>query len=179
MKRIIIFLLVISVILCGCSKQNNDIEDIVVEPEEEIEQLEEREIILYFSNSQAEYVVPEHRIIKVKKGISHEDYAKIVLEELIKGPKAENLYKTIPEEVKVLYVKIEDDTIYIDFSKEMHTKHWGGAAGEDMTICSLANTMTELEGIKYVMPSVEGVALNIEHMIIEQPLERMEERIYR
>ncbi|HHY78070.1 MAG TPA: GerMN domain-containing protein, partial [Clostridiales bacterium] len=62
---------------------------------------------------------------------------------------------------------------------EMHTKHWGGATGEDMTISSLVNTLTELEGIKYVLPSVEGMALNIEHMIVDHPLERMEEKIYK
>lgn len=177
MKRILILLLVIVVILCGCSGKNNDSGDVVVEPS--TEQMEEKDVILYFADSQAEYVVPEHRIIKLSKDISDEDYAKIVLEELIKGPKDENLYRTIPEEVKVLNVDIENDTIYIDFSEEMHTKHWGGAAGEDMTISSLVNTMTELEGIKYVLPSVEGVALNIEHMIIDQPLGRMEEKIYK
>ncbi|WP_372999927.1 GerMN domain-containing protein [Lutispora sp.] len=177
MKRILFILLIVVVIFSGCTGLENDDKDIATESE--IQQEEARDIILYFANSQAEFVVPEHRVITVEKNINNEDYARIVLEELIKGPKDENLYKTIPNEVKILNVEIEDETVYLDFSKEMHTEHWGGAAGEDMTISSLVNTMTELENIRYVLPSVEGVALNIEHIIVDEPLERMEEKIYK
>jgi len=169
--------MILMVFFSGCNGLENGDKDIGNEPE--TQQVEEREIVLYFANSQAEYVVPEHRIITVDKNIKDEDFARIILEELIKGPEDENLYNTIPNEVKVLNVEIENGTIYVDFSKEMHTEHWGGAAGEDMTISSLVNTLTELENIKYVLPSVEGVALNIEHIIVDEPLERMEEKIYK
>lgn len=178
MKRFLILVLLIVISFSGCNikeKENvNDNTDQTMDM-----QMEEREILLYFANSQAQLVVPEYRKIKVEKDINDADFARIVLEELIKGPEDENLYKTIPEEVKILNIEIQEDTILIDFSKEMHTKHWGGAAGEDMTISSLVNTMTELKGIKRVLPSVEGVALNIEHMIVDEPLNRMEDKIYR
>ena len=52
------------------------------------------------------------------------------------------------EEVKIEYIEVEDDLLKVDFSEEMHTKHWGGAAGESMTVASIANTMTEFENIK-------------------------------
>lgn len=178
MKRFLILLLMIIISLSGCDIVQRDNMDVNID-ETANSQMEEREIILYFSNSQGQYVVPEYRIVEVDKNINSTDFARIVLEELIKGPKDENLYKTIPEEVKILNIEIQEDTILIDFSKEMHTKHWGGAAGEDMTISSLVDTMTELNGIKKVLPSVEGMALNIEHMIVDEPLERMEEKIYR
>lgn len=177
MKRILFMLLIAMIVFNGCNGLENDDKDIVNEPE--TQQLEAREIVLYFANSQGEFVVPEHRTITVDKNIKYEDFARIVLEELIKGPEDENLYNTIPIEVKVLNVEIENETIYVDFSREMHTEHWGGAAGEDMTISSLVNTLTELENIKYVLPSVEGIALNIEHIIVDEPLERMEEKIYK
>lgn len=141
--------------------------------------LVEKEITLYFSDSQAMYMVPEKRIILVKKDISDVELYRVVLEELIKGPVTENLYRTIPEEVKVEYLEMDGDILKVDFSEEMHTKHWHGAAGEEMTINSLANTMTEFENIKGVMPSVNGGPLAIEHMIVEEPLTRNESIIYR
>lgn len=135
-------------------------------------------ITLYFGDSQAMYVVPEKRKIVINKDISKEEYAKIILWELIKGPISNNLYPTIPKEVKVIDVEIDGDLLYVDFSEEMHTKHWRGAAGENMTLLSLANTLTEIEGIERVLPSVEGIALNIEHAIVDQPLVREEDEIF-
>ncbi|MDD2481695.1 MAG: GerMN domain-containing protein [Lutispora sp.] len=183
MKRILILLLIVAVVLSACNVIKKD-NPSTGNNEDNIDETvdlksEEKEIVLYFANSQAQYVVPEKRTIEVEKGISSAKFARIVLEELIKGPTEENLYRTIPSEVKVLNVEIQDEMVFVDFSKEMHTKHWRGAAGEDMTISSLVNTMTELEGIKKVLPSVEGMALNIEHMVVDEPLERLEDKIYK
>ena len=183
MKRFLIILLIIILGIAGCSGPKKGTPQIDNTVDNNVETVEpdtvEKEIVLYFANSQAQFVVPEYRTVKADKDITEEDFAKLVLEELIKGPNEENLYKTIPGEVKVLNVEIQEDTILIDFSREMYTKHWGGAAGEDMTISSLVNTMTELKGIKKVLLSVEGMALNIEHVIVDEPLERMEDKIYR
>jgi germination protein M len=141
--------------------------------------LSEKEITLYFADSQAMYLIPEKRTVLVKKDIEDAEFYKIVLEELIKGPKTENLYNTIPEEVKVEYIELDGDLLKVDFSEEMHTKHWRGAAGESMTINSIANTMTEFENIKGVMPTVDGGPLSIEHMVVEEPLTRNESIILR
>jgi len=141
--------------------------------------LSEREITLYFSDSQAMYLVPEKRTILVKNDISDTELYRLVLEELIKGPATENLYRTIPEEVRIEYLELDGDILKVDFSEEMHTKHWHGAAGEEMTVNSLANTMTEFENIKGVLPSVDGGPLSIEHMVVEEPLTRNESIIYR
>lgn len=67
--------------------------------------------------------------------------------------------------------------MYVDFSNEMHTKHWGGATGEAMTIASIVSTLTEFYDIDQVMMTVEGNPLAIEHMILEEPLSRNEEMI--
>lgn len=140
---------------------------------------ESREIVLYFGNSQATHVVAESRVISVDSNSSREEFFERILEELIKGPKSENLYKTIPKEVKILDVEIIGDILRVDFSSEMYTKHSHGAAGELMTVASIANTVTELEDITAVLPTVEGEPLSIEHMIITEPLKRYEEQIYR
>lgn len=173
MKKTLALLLVVILSLNGCSlinKQNN------IDKETNLMDVE---IILYFGDSQALYVSPEKRLITVSQNISQEEYAKLILDELIKGPIDENLYPTIPPDTKVLNIDIEEDLLYIDFSKEMHINHWGGSAGENMTLLSLANTMTEIDGIKRVIPSVEGTVLNIEHVIVDEPLTRQEDKIYK
>lgn len=144
-----------------------------------IKGLTPKEVTLYFADSQAMFVVAEKRTIEVGKNISDEDLYKAILEELIKGPKTEGLYKTIPGEVKVNSVRIGGDLVSVDFSGEMHTKHWRGAAGEDMTISSVVNTLTEYDKVKGVLMTVEGEPLSIEHMVVEEPLARMEEKIYK
>ncbi|NLN48042.1 MAG: GerMN domain-containing protein [Clostridiales bacterium] len=170
MKRILTIILVITLIFSGCNiigKNEN----------EELSEFTNAEITLYFGDSQAMYVVPEKRTISFEKNLSKEQFIDLVLQELVKGPQNENLYPTIPNETKILNIEIEKDTLYVDFSKEMHTTHWGGAAGENMTLLSLANTTTEIEGISKVLPSVEGNALNIEHVVVTEPLLRDEDGI--
>jgi germination protein M len=170
MKRILVFLVIIAFVFSGCNMSEK-------RKKEEIFELKDTEITLYFGDSQAMYVMPEKRIISVNKDASKEEYAKAVLNELIKGPVDENLYPTLPSGIKVLKTDIENKILYVDFSKEMHTNHWGGAAGENMTLLSLVNTMTEIEGIDEVFPSVEGNVLNIEHIIVDEPLQRQEDGI--
>jgi len=77
----------------------------------------------------------------------------------------------------VLSVKIEGDTANVDFSEEMHTRHWRGALGEAMTINSVANTLTEFDYVEQVMMTVTGNPMNIEHVILDVPVGRNEEMI--
>lgn len=135
------------------------------------------EFTLYFSSSDATGVTPEKRAIAVNGDESLEKLIKLVLEELVKGPGSKDLYRTIPPEVDVLSVKIENKIAYVDFSEEMHTKHWGGATGEALTIASIVNTLTEFEGIELVKMTVVGQPLAIEHAILEEPVGRNEDMI--
>ncbi len=138
-----------------------------------------RDLTLYFADSQAMYVVAEKRSVNMSEEALLEELCRKVIEELIAGPSVENLYRTIPEEAKVLSVRIDKDIARIDFSREMITKHSRGAAGEDMTLNSIVNSLTELEGVKGVLLTVDGRPMNIEHVVVTEPLERNETKIYR
>lgn len=128
-------------------------------------------ITLYFSDEQAEYLIPETRHIEKSENI-----AKAALEELIKGPKESSLHATVPSETRVLGVDIEKDTAYANFSKELVDKHWGGSTGELMTITSIVNTLTEFENIKKVQILVEGKVVETiaGHLDVSRPLTRDE-----
>jgi len=138
---------------------------------------DEAEVILYFSNHDATALVGETRTITFPAETSRHDLIELVLAELIKGPRNKNLKPTIPPEVKVLSVKILGGTAFTDFSEEMHTRHWGGATGESMTINSIVNALTEFSYIRRVQMTVEGEPMNIEHAILNEPVERNEDMI--
>lgn len=128
------------------------------------EDVDEATISLYFSDSNAEKVVKETRTIDVY----NKEYAYYTLLELIKGPFTSNLYKTIPEETKVLNLILEDGILTIDFSKEFLENHWGGAAGESMTLNSLAATMTQFDTVDGIKILVEGQGdIIIEHILLD------------
>lgn len=142
-------------------------------------QLKNREVILYFADDQAMNVVPEKRNINIEENATKDNLIKSLIEEMIKGPENTDLYPTIPAEARVNSVVVVGQRATIDFSEEMFTKHSKGAAGEDMTLTSIANTVTEVEGISEVVLTLNGKPLNIEHAIIDSnnPLKRAEDRI--
>jgi germination protein M len=141
--------------------------------------MQSREVTLYFADDQAINVVAEKRNINIEENASKDKLIKALIEEMIKGPENTDLYPTIPSEARVNSVVVVGERATIDFSEEMFTKHSKGAAGEDMTLTSIANTVTELEGITEVVLTLNGQPLNIEHAIIDSnnPLKRAEDRI--
>ncbi len=138
-----------------------------------------KEVTLYFADSQAMNVIAEKRNINIEENATKERLIQVIVEELIKGPQDPALEPSIPAGAKVNTVVINGDRATIDFSDEIVTQNPGGAAGEDMTLTSLVNTVTEVEGIREVVLTVNGQPLNIEHIIVdsENPLTRAEDRI--
>jgi germination protein M len=134
------------------------------------------EILLYFGDDQALYLLPEKRNIKIDEDFTDEMLASSIINELIAGPDNKDLRPTIPEESKLLSLKIEDGIALADFSEEIKSNHWGGSAGETMTLSSIANTLTELDSIDKVQLLIEGKAVETlaGHWDTSQPLERNE-----
>jgi len=110
-------------------------------------------VTLYFSDDQAMYLVPEER--EVVKG-GDETLEEVIINELIKGPGKEGLTRTMPEGTKLLSVTVVNGVAYVNLSKEFKTKHWGGSAGETMTLYSIVNSLCKLAGIEKVQLLLEG-----------------------
>jgi len=132
------------------------------------------EINLYFSDSQAMYLVPEKRKISQTPSLAIQ-----AVVELIKGPENSDLYPTIPEGTQVNELYIAGDIAYIDLSEEIFKNHPGGSSGELMTVYSIVNTLTEIHSIKGVQILVEGNEKKtlIGHVDISMPLLRDEDWI--
>jgi len=129
------------------------------------------EVTLYFSDSQAMYLVPEKRKIPQTSSLARQ-----AVIELIKGPENSDLYSTIPEGTQINEVYIADDIAYIDLSEEIFKNHPGGSSGELMTVYSIVNTLTEIPPIKGVQILVEGNETKslVGHIDISMPLLRDE-----
>lgn len=189
MKRIWIAAVISLLILSGCSnskssKENGNLEEkdlkafstdsLETYAAENIkEEKTTKEIILYFSDYQAEYTVPETRNVEIKGSIEE-----TVFEELKKGPENKELYGVIPEGTTLLSVKTVDGVCTVDLSEEFVSNQPGGTAAETITINSIVNTLTELEHIESVQFRIEGnVREVLIHHALDRPIKRNEDVI--
>lgn len=141
----VLLLSLVAILLAGCPAQNPGDNN---SPKQDFPQAAEidKEITLYFSDQQAQFLVGEKRTVKLASDDA-QTVAQAVINELIAGPQQANLVKTVPPEAKLLSLSIENKLATVDFSPELKTKHWGGSTGETMTILSIVNSLTELPEI--------------------------------
>jgi len=133
-------------------------------------------VTLYFGDDQAEYVVGEQREISIKEG--HDSLYKNVFLELMKGPEAEGLQNTIPNGTELLSINVDKGLCTVDLSSEFVDNSPGGTASETMTLWSVVNTLTELEGIDKVQFLIEGEKREVyTHAVFDKPFTRDESLI--
>lgn len=114
---------------------------------------------LYFANADNTKLRLEIRYVETAEAKkSDSTLASTIMKELIKGPSDNAAFKrTVPEETKLVSpVKIENKVATVNLSKEFKTKHPGGKDAERMTIYSIVNSLTEIEGIEKVKFTIDG-----------------------
>jgi germination protein M len=129
-----------------------------------------QEVKLYFSDEEAMYLVPEIRT--VEKASTPGSLYTETLNLLIDGPKSAQLNATIPEGVKLLSIEVKNGTAYVNFNQALVDNHWGGSAGELMTVYSIVDTITQFPGIKSAQILIEGkeIVTLAGHMDLTEPL---------
>lgn len=133
------------------------------------------DLVLFFGDDQAMEVLPEYRRVEIPSDPSQrESEAVLAVKELLSGPKDALLRKTLPSETRLLSLEVTDGVALVSFSKEIQTKHWGGSAGETMTVDSLVLTLTGIEGIEKVQILVEGKTIDTiaGHLDVSRPFSR-------
>lgn len=128
-------------------------DDIVLEQPDPKPPTNVQNIVLYFSDAQANKLVAENRKIQISSNVPLERY---IVEELIKGPQNNNNMPTVPAETKINDIKTKDGVCQIDLSADFKSKHPGGSTGETFTIYSIVNSLTESS------PKVKKVAFLID-----------------
>lgn len=109
------------------------------------------DMVLYFTDETGERLIPEKREVVHSINTSLE---KVVLQELISGPKIPGLYSTLPKDVKVLNLSVNENVCYINFDSAFLTSVTD--IKEYIPIYSITNSLSELSTVNKVQLSVNG-----------------------
>jgi len=131
---------------------------------------EKKEAVLYFSDANERFLVPEKRLIP--KGKDTAAQAREIVLALIEGPKL-GAIRTVPAGSRLQGVRIADGTAVLNFDNAFIEQHPGGTASEVATVYSLANTLSQnLPEIKRVRIQVGGkdVSTIKGHVDLREPI---------
>lgn len=113
--------------------------------------LEENIMELYFM----EVTETDFKLGKETRAFEKQPGARELMEELLKGPQDDKLSRIIPEETRILDLRIENGIAYLDLSSEIATANYGSQM-EGVLLSSIVWTLTQLEEIEAVQILVEG-----------------------
>jgi spore germination protein GerM len=133
--------------------------------------VERKEVLLYFSGPEGEYLIGEKRKI-LKKNEAREE-AKETIVELIKGPRGK-LIPTLPPRTKLLTLQINDAGVAkVNFNPALSKDHPGGSSAEMMTVYSIVNSLAlNFPKIKRVQILIDGKPIETitGHLSLRQPV---------
>ena len=117
--------------------------------------VQKKEVILFFSDREGEYLVGEKRKILKKDDVKGE--AKEMIVELIKGPEGK-LIPTLPPRTKLLALQINEAGLAkVNFNQTLSKDHPGGSSAEMMTVYSIVNSLSlSFPQIKRVQILIDG-----------------------
>ncbi|MEW9094056.1 MAG: GerMN domain-containing protein [Clostridiaceae bacterium] len=119
----------------------------------------EKEVVLYFSDENAEYLVGETRKI-------NNPTPKAVVEQLIMGPKGSEIFGVFPENTKVIDIEVKDKIAKVNFTKDLSQElngNYSSITSSQLMLYSLANTLITYKdfGIEKVEIAIEGKKINL------------------
>jgi spore germination protein GerM len=130
-----------------------------------------REVLLYFSDREGEYLIGEKREI-IKRSQVKEEVRETIFE-LIKGPKGK-LTPTLPLRTKLLTLQINDVGVAkVNFNLALPRDHPGGSTAEMMTVYSIVNSLAlNFPQIKRVQFLIDGRPIETiaGHISLKQPV---------
>lgn len=114
-------------------------------------------VSLYFGSSDKNLL--KKYSTKIVKGKNEIESIKNIVKALIKGPKRDGFFPTIPKETKLRSIfRGENGVLYLDFDRSISEKHIGGAWAEVVTLNSLGHSISSNFGekIKRIVLLIEG-----------------------
>ena len=99
---------------------------------------------MYFPDSGNTFLVPEAHTLTIGQDKLLAEYA---MDELIRGPQSEDGHSAIPAGTEILSVEQRRGVCTVNLSSSFYENRPDTAAGERLTIYSIVNTLTAIEGI--------------------------------
>lgn len=126
-------------------------ESFIENPGEQINTIQTASITLYFSNKKGTGLVPEVQEVHYSSNISME---KLVMEQLLKGPKGDGARSAIPDGTKLVNVSVLDGVGFVNLNEGFLNQNYEIA--EPVVIYSIVNSLAELPNVTKVQISVNG-----------------------
>lgn len=108
-------------------------------------------LTLYFAAEDGIHLKQERVEVVYNGNVSME---KLIVEQLIAGPKAEGYRPTLSSDTTVLNINVTDGTCYVNFDSKL--REMDADLTEDAVIYSIVDSLTELNTIQKVQISVNG-----------------------
>lgn len=125
----------------------------VENPGRQINTSQEIMLTLYFANEKGDRLVREMRTIHYSSDISLE---KLVIEQLLEGPKESGHKATLLPVTKLITISVVDQVCYVNLDGLSDQKNTD--ISEDVLLYSIVNSLAELESVSKVQISVNGDA---------------------
>lgn len=126
-------------------------ENLIIHPELSPVRTNTRKITLYFANEEQSSLTPEARTIEVSNNIEYH-----IVEQLISGPIKSSLRPTLLPDLKLKDANTIDGICYVDLSAEFLNRQLTGGELDSLTIYSIVNSLTELNGVQKVQIMVDS-----------------------
>ncbi len=127
-------------------------DDFVENPGEQINSSVKETLTLYFADKEGTGLKKQTRVIHYSSNISLE---KLVIEQLIEGPKGTKLQSTLPSTTKLITVSVVDGICYLNFDSTFRTSI-NNQLTEDVVLYSIVNSLTSLQSVEKVQISING-----------------------
>ena len=111
------------------------------------------DLTLYFADAEGRYLLSEKRTVNRSPA---SELPQRVTELLLEGPQTAGLYPTLPMGTMLLDVNVENGVCAVDLSSEFVKNFHLLNLPPHLTLLSLANSLTELDGIDFVHIYIEG-----------------------
>lgn len=123
----------------------------VENPGKQINSSVETTLNLYFSNKEGTKLVKETRKVHYSTNIPME---KLVMEQLIEGPKKAGMMATVPSGTKIISVSVVDGVCYVNLSDSFRNQN--AEVSEEIVLYSIVNSLSELQGVSKVQILING-----------------------
>lgn len=133
--------------LVGSMSADNFVEN----PGKQINSSVEATLTLYFSDKTGLGLLKETRKVHYSTNISME---KLIMEQLIEGPKKSGATATVPSGTKLISVSVVDGVCYVNLDESF--KNQNAEISEEIVLYSIVNSLTELQGVSKVQISING-----------------------
>lgn len=127
-------------------------ESFVENPGEQINSSVEKTIVLYFADENGTGLKKQKRVIHYSSNILLE---KLVVEQLIEGPKGSKLQRTLPAGTDIISISVVDGVCYVNFDGTF-LNSINPKVTEDVMVYSIVNSLTSLDEVKKVEISIDG-----------------------